>query len=225
MLTELKVRSFIENRFPIFGEAPNRISEAIEREGVTREEIFPHQGRFLELLCSMVKPQNILELGTFLGYSTAFLAASAKRYSGHVTTVEISESRSKFAERQLQKFGLADHVRFLVGDDRQVCRDLLSCGAKFDFVFLDSLEENYLEVFRLVEQMMAPGGAIVVDNVLMHTVNGWVNGDNIIEDGDSDKNSVLMALLDYIQTSETLTATILPSGSGLLLVHNADPLP
>jgi predicted O-methyltransferase YrrM len=221
MLTERALRLHIDGLQ--LGETPamTAIREYIDRQGLEHEEIFPSQMLFLKVLCRAVGARRILELGTCLGYSTAAfvdIVSTAGLDDWQIVTVERDPSRSREARQLLADGGLGRNVCFLVGNAEDHCADLLAAGEVFDVVFLDVAEVIYPSLYPACVDLLSDRGLLVVDNVLMSTVDGWFSGQNVVE-GYGPTIDALQQLLALATTDPRVDASIVPFGSGLLLCH------
>lgn len=219
MLTEEKVRRFIEASLPdAENDAHRTIRERIDALGIEHEEIFRSQINILRTLLRLSRASSVLELGTFLGYSTATFVehVSTLRPKGNVITVDRDSWRINEARSLLEQFQLHHHIDFRVGDAIELCRSFVSDNTTFDFIFLDTFEATYAELLPLCVRLMSDHGVILVDNILMRTVNGWASQDNVIERSDNVFEALRRTIEIASQTG--MNACIIPSGSGLLLL-------
>ncbi len=122
-------------------------------------------GRFLNLLARTAGARSILEIGTSGGYSTLWLAAAAAETGGQVTTLELDPAKVERATANLSEAGLESLVTIVHGDARQTVGSL---APPFDFVFLDTEKELYLELLEPLVRLLRPGGVLVADNLLSH---------------------------------------------------------
>lgn len=219
MLTEKKVRQFIENTLDGESTSARLIREKVEALGLEHEEVFSSQIAFFKTLCLGAGVQEILELGTFLGYSTTGFAEFLKDTgsNGHIITVELDEKRAIEANRSLEEIGLDKYVTFIVGDASTVCQELSTKNKKFDLVFLDVFEGCYPDLYHRCVELLKPQGLLIVDNVLMPTVDGWISGQNVIESNDDMLLKALRELLHLATSDPKVSSSILPLGSGLLI--------
>lgn len=218
MLTEHDAREFIDHTLTVETETMCAIRRSVCAAGLQHEEVFSSQMALFHTLGLASGAGRVLELGTFVGYSTAGFVAMVRRGGGgHVTTVEADAERSASAQRSLDVSGLSKDVTFIVGDDRQACRGLIADRRVFDFIFLDTCEENYPELYPLCVELLVPGGVLAVDNVLMPTVDGWLSDENVVS---AARTPVLGALREMIRIAvddQSMATSIVPLGSGLLL--------
>jgi len=120
------------------------------------------QGQFLEMLSRMLQPKRILEIGTYTGYSGLCLANGLTE-GGQLYTIDINEELQPMVEQYITKAGLANKVKQLIGDARQIIPTL---NETFDLVFIDADKINYSAYYDLVFDKVRTGGYIVADNVL-----------------------------------------------------------
>jgi caffeoyl-CoA O-methyltransferase len=120
------------------------------------------QGRILSLFSKMMRPQRILEIGTYTGYSALCLAEGLAP-GGSLVTIDINADLEPMVLRYFEKAGLGNSARMVVGDARKIVPTL---EGPFDMVFIDADKENYCTYFDLVLPKMRSGGLILADNVL-----------------------------------------------------------
>jgi len=127
--------------------------------------VAPTTGRFL---FSLVAPQNdcgVLELGASRGYSTIWLAAGVRYFSGRVVSIERDPATCEAWRRNVSEAGLDEWAQLEEGDAFDV---LPRIGDVFDVVFLDAEKHDYEGLFRLAREKIEPGAIVVADNVLSH---------------------------------------------------------
>ena len=122
------------------------------------------QGKILEMISCMVKPDNILELGTFTGYSALCLAKGLKPGS-KLITIDINDELEEFAQSFFDRSQHKNQIQFLLGDARQIVPKL---NETFDLVFIDADKRQYPEYYNLVFDKVKPGGFIIADDVLWY---------------------------------------------------------
>jgi len=184
-----------------------------EMEGQALKEtipvVTPMVGNFLNLLVHMGKAQAILEIGTAIGYSTIWLGRAAEKTGGHVTTIDMNKDRRVRALKYFERAGLGNHITALEGDARKI---LPTLDSRFDFVFIDAAKGEYLEYLNLIYPLIAPGGILVVDNVLFR---GWVvPGSDFAPKYDRMVNGLRQFIQDLCQNPD-FTTTVLPFGDGV----------
>jgi len=171
--------------------------------------VTPTVGNFLNLLVHTCKAQAVLEIGTAIGYSTIWLARATESTGGHVTTIDLNKDRLARAVVYFERAGLQNRVTALGGDARKI---LPTLKEKFDFVFIDAAKGEYLEYLNLIYPLIAPGGLLVVDNVLFR---GWVvPGSDFAPKYDRMVGGLREFLQDLCQ-NPGFSTTVLPFGDGV----------
>lgn len=120
------------------------------------------QGKFLKMISLMLKPTNILEIGTFTGYSALCLAEGLKG-DGKLITIESNIELQDMIQEQFSKSIFNNQIQLAIGDAVSIIPRL---NEKFDLVFIDADKEEYLTYYQLIKPKINKGGFILVDNVL-----------------------------------------------------------
>ena len=120
------------------------------------------QGRFLKMLCRMINPTYILELGTYAGYS-ALCLAEALPENGELHTIEIDDELEDFIRKHIDSSEFGSKIHLHIGDTFDIVPQI---DRTFDLVFIDADKRSYCEYFDLVFEKVRPGGFIVADNTL-----------------------------------------------------------
>ena len=120
------------------------------------------QGRLLKMLVRMVRPKNILEIGTFSGYSAICMAEGLDE-GGMVYTYEINDELEDFTRPWLEGSPVADKIRFIIGD---AVKEAPRLGVEFDMVFIDGDKRTYDEAYEMALGVLRPGGFLLADNTL-----------------------------------------------------------
>ncbi len=167
------------------------------------------QGRLLKMLVRMIRPQNILEIGTFSGYSAISMAEGLEK-DGRLYTFEINDEMEDFTRPWIEKSPVADKIVFIIGDALQEAPKL---GIAFDLVFMDGDKRTYRDCYEMVMKILKPGGFILADNTL------W---DGHVVDHAYDKDHQTQGIEtfnDYIASDERVEQVILPLRDGLTLIR------
>ncbi len=122
------------------------------------------QGKFLTMISCMIKPQQILEIGTFTGFSALCLLKGLQP-NGQLHTIEIREDDAATAKKYFEKANVKDTIILHLGDARQV---MCTLKQQWDLVFIDADKVSYIEYYELTLPHVKPGGFIIADNVLFH---------------------------------------------------------
>jgi caffeoyl-CoA O-methyltransferase len=120
------------------------------------------QGRVLAMFSHLICPSNILEIGTFTGYSAICLAEGLAPY-GTVTTIEANEEYEEIIKKNIAEAGLSDKIELILGNALDVIPNL---SKTFDLVFIDADKLNYSKYYQLALEKTRIGGIIISDNVL-----------------------------------------------------------
>jgi caffeoyl-CoA O-methyltransferase len=120
------------------------------------------QGRVLSMLSKLIRPLNILEIGTYTGYS-ALCLCEGMQPNGQLHTIDIKEELVDFQRKHFDKSPWGTQITQHLGEAVSIIPNL---DLKFDLVFIDADKENYLNYFELIVPKMNPGGIILSDNVL-----------------------------------------------------------
>ncbi len=165
------------------------------------------QGQFLQLFSRLVKPDRILEIGTFTGYS-AICLASGLGENGLLYTIDINEELQPMCARYFEKAGISEKIKQLIGNAAAIIPTL---DETFDIVFIDADKTNYSNYYDLVIDKIRPGGFIVADNVL------W-SGKVVDEKKDKDTTAI-DSYNQKIAADNRVTNFILPLRDGLNIVQ------
>jgi len=120
------------------------------------------QGRFLSMLSKMIKPQSILEIGTFTGYSALCLAEGLPQ-DGLIHTIDCNEELVDFQKYYFDKSDYKDQIKQYLGDAKDI---IPTIDTPFDLIFIDADKSSYPSYFDLVIDKLNSGGLIISDNVL-----------------------------------------------------------
>ncbi|MDD2425404.1 MAG: O-methyltransferase [Bacteroidales bacterium] len=120
------------------------------------------QGRFLELFSTLFSPRNILEIGTFTGYSAVALARGLPS-GGSLDTIEKNDELEPLIREAFRRGGVTDSVNLILGDALDI---IPSLNKMYDLVYIDGNKREYPQYYRLVYEKVLPGGYILADNVL-----------------------------------------------------------
>lgn len=167
------------------------------------------QGRFLKMMVHMIRPKNILEVGTFSGYSAISMAEGLEE-DGHLYTYEINDEMEDFTRPWIEKSPVADKITFLIGDANIEAPKL---GILFDMAFIDGDKRTYQQTFDMVMSVLRPGGFILADNTLWdgHVVDSHYDHDQQTK-GIEDFN-------DAIASDPRIEKVLLPLRDGLTLIR------
>lgn len=120
------------------------------------------QGNFLSMISKMIQPKQVLEIGTYTGYSAICLAQGLQA-GGKLHTIDNNEQLEKMARMFFEQAGLSNKINYYIGDALTV---IPTIKEQFDIVFIDADKKNYSNYYDLVFDQVRPGGYIIADNVL-----------------------------------------------------------
>jgi caffeoyl-CoA O-methyltransferase len=167
------------------------------------------QGRLLKMLVRMIRPKNILEVGTFSGYSAICLAEGLER-GGMVYTYEINDELEDFTRPWIEGSPVADRIRFIIGD---ALTEAPKLGVEFDMAFIDGDKRTYIDTYEMALNVLRPGGFILADNTL------W-DGHVLEKPRPSDRQTAgIEAFNDYVAADSRVEKVILPLRDGLTLIR------
>lgn len=167
------------------------------------------QGRLLKMLVEMIRPRNILEVGTFSGYSALSMAEGLEE-GGHLYTYEINDEMEDFTRPWIEGSHLADKISFIIGD---AIKEAPQLGVTFDMAFIDGDKRTYCECYDMVLTVLRPGGFIMADNTL------W-DGHVVDPDYDHDQQTQgVKRFNDYVANDPRTEQVILPLRDGLSLIR------
>ena len=167
------------------------------------------QGRLLKMLVQMIRPKNILEVGTFSGYS-ALCMAEGLGDDSHLYTFEINDEQEDFTRPWIEGSPVADKVSFIIGD---AITEAPRLGITFDMAFIDGDKRTYKETYEMVLSILRTGGFILADNTL------W-DGHVVDHSYDRDPQTKgIETFNDYIARDPRVEQVILPLRDGLTLIR------
>ena len=153
---------YIRNTFAVEDELLVKIREQA-REINRPITINPEDGKLLQLLIRINRCKKILEIGTFYGYSTIWMARALDD-GGHIFTIEKDEESFNIAQQNFIKAKLNDKITILKGDAKNILKNI---DEELDMVFIDADKSQYLDYLSLIENNIKKGGIIVADNTLL----------------------------------------------------------
>lgn len=167
------------------------------------------QGAFLSLISRLKQPKNILEVGTYTGYSALCLAEGLTP-DGLLETIEIDEELEDAIQSYFNDSPKCKQLKLYIGDAEKVIPTL---DHTWDLVFIDAEKKNYQTYYDLILPKVEKGGLILIDNVL------W-SGKVVEEVKPNDKDTkAIMAFNDYVQQDSRVRNLLLPFRDGILCIE------
>ncbi len=165
------------------------------------------QGRLLSVFSNMIKPDYILEIGTYTGYSALCLAEGLSE-KGKIITIDINEEIEKFVRNFFEQSAYKNKIDYRIGNALYI---IPTIDQQLDMVFIDADKENYSAYYNLVFDKVKKGGYIIADNVL------W-SGKVLMDDSKLDKDTkAIKAFNDKIQQDDRVENILLPVRDGLMI--------
>lgn len=165
------------------------------------------QGRVLSMLSHMTAPKNILEVGTYTGYS-AICLAEGMQPDGKLYTIDINEELEDMVRCYFDKAGITDMVDYRIGNALDIIPTL---DVTFDLVFIDADKINYANYYDLVIDKVRTGGYIIADNVL------WSG--KVLDDKKDKDTAAIHEYNEKILADERVQPLLLPVRDGLLIAR------
>ena len=163
------------------------------------------QGRVLSMLSKLIRPKNILEIGTYTGYSALCLCEGMQE-NGILHTIDIKEELVDFQRKYFDKSPWGNQIIQHLGEAVDIIPTL---DVRFDLVFIDADKENYLNYFELIVPKMNKGGIILSDNVL------WSG--KVLEPLQPNDSStkILLEYNELLKNDSRIETVLLPIRDGL----------
>ncbi len=167
------------------------------------------QGNFLSMISKMIRPKQILEIGTFTGYSAICLAQGLQA-GGKLHTIDSNEQLEKMTRSFFEQAGLTNSVNYYIADALELIPTL---NEQFDLVFIDADKKNYSTYYDMVFDKVSRGGYIIADNVL------W-SGKILDTEKNNDRETILIdAFNKKIHDDKRVEHQLLPIRDGLMIAR------
>lgn len=167
------------------------------------------QGRFLSMISKMIRPKNVLEIGTYTGYSSLCILEGLAE-NGKITTIDCNEELEDIVRDYIEKAKAIEKIEYLIGDAMQI---IPSLKEEYDLIFIDADKENYVNYYHLVFDKLKAGGFIITDNVL------W-SGKVIKELKPDDLDTkIIIEFNDLMKNDPRVETILLPIRDGLMITR------
>jgi caffeoyl-CoA O-methyltransferase len=168
------------------------------------------QGRVLSMISHMIRPKMVLEIGTYLGYSTLCLAEGLAD-GGTIISLDVNEETNAVAQSYIDRTEYSDRINLRLGEAAYI---LPHMQGPFDLVFIDADKSNYSNYYRLVFELLRPGGFIVADNVL------WSG--RVLDDEKDEDTRALHEFNQKVLADDRVENILLPIRDGLMVVRKTN---
>lgn len=164
------------------------------------------QGRFLSMISRLLRPQGILEIGTYTGYS-ALCLAEGLRSGGKLITIEVNDELERRVRGYFAQSDKRDQIDFMIGDALEIIGGL---SGPFDLVWIDANKEDYSRYYDLVIDKVSPGGCILADNVL------W--GEKVLDPNPEKDAKALIEFVKKVNRDSRVDTMLLPLRDGIQMM-------
>jgi caffeoyl-CoA O-methyltransferase len=167
------------------------------------------QGQILYMLCRMIQPKHILEIGTYTGYSAICMAKGLSK-DDRIDTIEINDELTPFIQSFLDQTDLKDRINLIIGDSIDIIPTL---NTTYDLIFIDGDKRQYPKYYQLAMDCLRPGGFILADNIL------W---DGKVVDKLDPNDEYTKGIFDFnnmVKDDTRVEITILPLRDGISIIR------
>ncbi len=195
---------------PVLQEIERKIAQGEEQWPIIKSEV----ADFFKVLLSLVKPKEILELGTAVGYSS-ILMSDYLQEDGHITTIERFDYMYDIAVKNIERAHLTETIRLIKGDAVVILPTLPS--DTYDVIFMDCAKAQYIHFLPECLRLLKPNGLLITDNVLHK--GAVARSRYLIERRQRTTHARLRDYLWTLTHSPELRSSILPIGDGVALSY------
>lgn len=174
-----------------------------------------NEGQFLNVLVKALRPQRILEVGTFTGYSSLSMALALPP-GGRILCCDISKEFTDIARRYWEEAGVADRIELRLGPGTETLGKLIEEKQRFDFIFIDANKDDYDSYYEQSLALAKPGALIAIDNTLF---DGRVVGQNLegLADWQLDFTEHVKRLNAKLHQDPRVSLAMIAVGDGITL--------
>ena len=171
-------------------------------------QILPEQGQFMGMLTKILQPKNILEIGTYTGYSTLCMALSAP--TAKITALDVNIEWTKIAKNYWHEAGVSERITLILAPALESLKNF--SNNSFDLIFIDADKRNYPSYYKESLRLLSNTGVLLIDNVLW---NGRVIDPNYTD----TLTNVIRKFNETIKNDERVDVCMLPIGDGLTMIR------
>lgn len=186
-----------------------QIQQAVEKEGVERMQISPHEARILQFLVRLCKAQKVVEIGTLYGYSALHIAQALPE-QGKIWTLDRSSERHKKSREILKESPDYKKIQWVCGPALDSLKSIESFGP-FDMLFIDADKASYLDYLHWAEKHLKKGGLLTADNTFLF---GAVYGEPDRAD-QPETTKIMKQFNKRLSGSQNWTGALIPTDEGL----------
>lgn len=205
------LEKYVENHTEQENELLRKINRETHTQVLKPRMLSGHlQGRVLSLLSHMIRPKNILEIGTYTGYSALCMAEGMQK-TGTLITIDKNEELAERVNGYFKESGYANNIEFIKGNALDIIPKLKT---EWDMVFIDADKSNYLNYYKLCIEQVKKGGYILIDNVL------WSG--KVLEKNrkklDTDTEAIL-TFNRFVNNDDRVQNVLFPIRDGLMILR------
>lgn len=195
------------------GTPPDEVLDDLTAEteslgGVSRMQIPPDQGAFMMLLTKLISPKLAVEIGTFTGYSSIWIARGLPA-DGHLICMDVNREWTDIARRYWERAGLEGKITLKLGAALETLGELSDTAV--DLAFIDADKPSYVDYYEALVPRLSQRGAILVDNVL------WSG--QVVDASDTERDTLALRAFNSHVAGDTRTQqVVLPIGDGVTLI-------
>ena len=176
---------------------------------IKKMQISITQAHFFQLLIKTNKVKNILEIGTFTGYSALSMGLSLPD-DGNIICLDINKKTSEIAKNFFKKAKLENKIQIIIGPAIETLKKLKEQKKLFDLIFIDADKENYINYYEKSFGLLKKQGFILIDNVLWY-------GDVADPSKNDHLTNIIREFNSFIRKDDRIARTILPLGDGITI--------
>ena len=187
------------------------VAETLALGNVSRMQIAPEQGQFLEIIVKIARAKNCLEIGRFTGLSALCIAKGLPE-KGKLVAIDNSDEFLSIAEKYWKMAGVNAKIESIIADGMETMQAMIDRQHHFDFIFIDADKNNYPHYYELSLQLLSPNGIIIIDNML------WGGAVADAKNVDVQTNTI-RELNIKIQKDDRVNYSLLPLSDGLSFIQ------
>ena len=201
-----------------YGARQDKVLRAVQAEteamgDVALMQIAPDQGAFMTMMARTLGASQVLEIGTFTGYSAICLARGLEP-GGRLLCCDISEEYAAIAARNFERAGVADRIEIRVGPAIETVRAMPG-RELFDMAFIDADKTGYPDYYEETLKRLRPGGLVMLDNVLASGSIADAEG----PEGFEESHAALRAVNELIAADERVDTAMVAIADGLMIAR------
>jgi predicted O-methyltransferase YrrM len=209
VIVEPKVEQYAEEHTTPGGDLFDRLAaETREKTEIPQMMVGRVEGKFLEFLVRSTGAMQVLELGTFTGYSSISMARGLTG-TGRIISCDVNPDTTAIARRYAEEAGVADRIEYRLGP---ALDSLESLPGPLDLIFIDADKENYVNYYEALLPKLAPTGLMILDNTL------W-SGRVADESESGGATDAIRRVNDRVFADERVECVLLTVRDGMLLVR------